>query len=1507
MGGTHSNDCSRKPNTNRKYTLWHKGYLGRPAPFFLCLVLFLSFGFDAMAVTPPLLSNPTVASITETSAILGATIVNDGGAAITSRGTVYLTSSPVTATDNPLAAGGTALGAFSHLRNNLMPQTQYFFAGYAVNATGTGLSPEGNFRTLSNSPTAAVTGFAAAPFSSTQVNLYWNMAGYPATGATATGYIIIRKTGSDPTTTGIVDGVAPASLSLPAGTTLVTAITLGTTISYSNTGLTNATEYHYLIVPFTWDGTNAATYNYYITTPAISIATTANNQTFACDGSALNTNKWSAASASNCVGTGQTNAFVSGSIANFCTTSGTGVFAAINISGITVTDNFTMNTGAGIITNQNSGTAIIDIAANKQLECYGNLFGNMTTARYIKNGDGTLVWAGGTFTGGFTLNSGSLIARGGNAMGLNASGTVTINGGTLAAASNGGSNFFGKFSTLVIGGDFQMGSTIPPALPQLGLSLTCSFFLGNANRVLTLGNTGVMSLNGVIYNTGSNGITFTANSSGLGRFEIVGNANTFSGPININGTGGAAAAEVRIAANGSLGNTTNTININGGRLSTMADTISTTINSTHLIQISNISNNAISVVHSSGTLTFNGVIADLAGFVPGTWAKQGLGTLSLGGISTYTGATSIHSGSLLLTTGNNRLPITTTVTIGQPNPNGALGALVLGGFNQEIAGLTSNTGSNGTTNDNTVTSLTAATLTLGGSGTYTYGDGSNANSGIITGAISIVKAGSGLQTFGDANTYTGTTTISNGELRLNPSVNTTLSGALTMNGGILGTTGIADTRTLTFSSFNLSDNSKFDLSSNNTHTITFTVAGTFAAAKQLVIYGWEGTSGMPGIKGKIFFGNSAAALTPAQLAQIKFNDGTIDAPGAFASSLILSNGEVVPDVFINATPTIVMNVVTTSNYLDGGAISSPPTPYAVSGVIGDPDDPFSTVGIDFTVNDAESAASNLIVTGTSNNEAVVPTSNVIISGSDATRNAIVTPIGVGYATITITVSDGVHTADYLIHYAASAASVNPGITKFLTGASDASTAQPIDNDYMFVGDDQDQELRLYHQHHSGLPIYGNDFSTSLNISMSNPQMDIEASVKVNNRIYWLASHSNDDVDGALRPNRYRLFATDIAGIGANATLSYVGRYDNLRSDLINWDVNNEHGLGANYFGLSASAAAGVLPEAADGSGFNIEGITLSPDNAIAYICFRAPISPVNNRTQALIVPLNNLSSLVNGNPAAGPAIFGAPILLDLGGRGIREIMRNASGQYIIIAGPHDGNDDIRLYAWTGSALDPADLRTADPGALLTEGKIESIINIPDPLLENSVVSLLVDNGSTVFYEDGIAANELPEDHHQKFRLEEVTLGCGTMVYNNSDSGEGSLRDAIACAPEGSVISFVNTLIGSTITLETGEILIDKNLTITGPGLATGLMVSGNNATRVFHIAPGKTLTLKNMSLVHCSSAAPNGGALFVEGNLTLQNIILDDNFEEGITPKAITINSPGGVIEIIGANVQVKQ
>jgi len=1237
---------------------------------------------------------------------------------------------------------------------------------------------------------------------------------------------------------------------------------------------------------------------------------TVNNQTFAGNGSTLNSTSWSAASGSSCDPANQTNAFIDGNNMMFCAANGIGVVPTVSmiISGITADENFTLSgTYTVPITNLNNGIATIDVASGKLLDLSTQQFGNSTSAGYIKNGSGVLAFSGGSYTGGFTLNAGTFISRSGNAFGNNPStGIVTLNAGTIAAASTPPSagSFFGKFSTLIFGGDIQFGITNAPSSINTGMSFTDPMSLGNVLRTLTLGNSGTMFFGGIISNTGANGITFTANSSGLGRFEITNSANTFTGPITLNGTGSAGLAEVRFMENGSLGNAANTININGGRLASIANT-SFTIAGTHSIQVGNTPGTSISV-SNSGTLTYNSPIADLPGSTPGSWSKQGAGILSLGGASTYTGSTTINSGTLLLTTGSNRLPETTTLNLGQTN-SANLGTLDLNGNSQQIAGLNSLSGINPSTSNNIVNSISAATLTFSGSDTYHYGDGTNANSGILTGAIALVKTGSGTQTLGDANTYTGSTTISDGELRFNPSVNTSLSGALSMNGGILGTRGIASTRTLTFSSFSLSNDSKIDISPDSSHTLAFTTTGTFSTNKTTTIFGWQGTSGMPGTKGRIFFGNSAASLTPAQLAQIIFNDGTIEAPGANAPALILSNGEIVPDEFINNAPTIVMNVVSTSDYLDGGLTSSPPSPYALSGTMEDPTDPFSMLGVDFTVNDAETGAASLVVTGSSSNTDVVTDDNIVISGTGATRNAKVIPSGIGYADLSITVSDGSHTATYIIKYAASDPSVHPSSTRFFTDVADASTAQAIDDDYMMVGDDQNQVLRLYNRHNSGLPVKGFDYSSSLGISMTNPEVDIEGSLKSGNRIYWLGSHSNADTDGALRPNRYRLFATDIIGSGASTTLTYVGRYDGLRTDLLAWDAGNGHGLGTNYFGLAASAADGVIPEAPDGSGFNIEGMILAPDNITAYICFRAPIAPASNRTKALVVPVTNLADLVSGNPSTGPATFGAPILLDLDGLGIRDIMRNASGQYLILAGPADGSDNFKYYRWTGNVVDDPEPRSADLASLLAGGSFESLLDIPDPLTSESQIPLLVDNGVMQYYGDGIMAHDLPDDHHKKFRSESIALGCATKVTNANDTGSGSLRDVIECVPENATIHFVNSMMGNTITLTSGEIVIDKNLTISGPGLATDLSISGASLTRIFHVMPGKTLLLKNMSLMNANAPTPYGGAIYVEGNLTLENMLLTNNFEDAFTPKSISINSPGGLIEIIGSNVQIKQ
>ncbi|MEB3295388.1 MAG: ExeM/NucH family extracellular endonuclease [Synechococcales bacterium] len=446
----------------------------------------------------------------------------------------------------------------------------------------------------------------------------------------------------------------------------------------------------------------------------------------------------------------------------------------------------------------------------------------------------------------------------------------------------------------------------------------------------------------------------------------------------------------------------------------------------------------------------------------------------------------------------------------------------------------------------------------------------------------------------------------------------------------------------------------------------------------------------------------------------------------------------------------------------------------VSGVIGDPTDPARTLGIDFAIADGDTDVNSLTVTVASSNPSVVPNANLTLTGTGANRNLKINPVAVGTADITVTVSDGINSNSYVINYAASAGSSTPNTTRFHTGTSDASTAIAIDSGFMFVADDEDQTLRLYDRNDSGLALNSFDFTTALGLTQTTGtpprprEVDIEASTRIGNTIYWMGSHSNSS-GGSDRPNRERIFATTLSGTGAAATLTFSDRYDFLEDDLIAWDNTNGHGLGAGFLGLAASAANGVLPE--QSNGFNIEGLTIAPDGTTAYVAFRAPLENTTLRTKALIVPVLNFNSLVVdgnvGSRAAGSATFGAPIQLDLGGRGIRSIERNNTGQYVIIAGSAGATGDFQLYTWSGQPTDAPILSSVDLNALAAGGSFESIVEVPDNLTSASQIQVLVDNGDNVWYPGAPAigttiSKELPQDNFQKFRSDLIT-NLGTVV------------------------------------------------------------------------------------------------------------------------------------------------
>ena len=93
----------------------------------------------------------------------------------------------------------------------------------------------------------------------------------------------------------------------------------------------------------------------------------------------------------------------------------------------------------------------------------------------------------------------------------------------------------------------------------------------------------------------------------------------------------------------------------------------------------------------------------------------------------------------------------------------------------------------------------------------------------------------------------------------------------------------------------------------------------------------------------------------------------------------------------------------------------------------------------------------------------------------------------------------------------------------------------------------------------------------------------------------------------------------------------------------------------------------------------------------------------------------------------------------------------------------------------------------------------------------------------------------------------IALHAGTItVINTNDSGPGSLRQALADANDGDTITFTIT---GTIGLTTAELLVDKSVTISGPG-ADNLAVNGNAKSRVFYIASGKTVTMSDLTITN---------------------------------------------------------
>lgn len=437
-------------------------------------------------------------------------------------------------------------------------------------------------------------------------------------------------------------------------------------------------------------------------------------------------------------------------------------------------------------------------------------------------------------------------------------------------------------------------------------------------------------------------------------------------------------------------------------------------------------------------------------------------------------------------------------------------------------------------------------------------------------------------------------------------------------------------------------------------------------------------------------------------------------------------------------------------------------PY-VSGVIGDPTDPASTIGVNFVVK-ASQENIPFTVHAISDNPAVLANEHILLTGTDSVRNVKIIPHSVGYAKIYVKLLQENDSAIYQIHYAASDSSTDRMNTIWHTAIADASTALEINDSLFVVADDETNILRMYNRNQSGLHVYTFDASAIAQVSSSDPEMDIEASMRgvlYPSRLYWMASLGNNK-SGKLRPNRNRVFSTDIVDNNDSIVLRGANTFDSLREKMIIWGD-------AQAWNFTASTAVGMIPKRIDG--FNVEGLAVAPDNTTAYVGLRAPLVPEQgkeltdeNRCLAVIVPIENFEEAMNSNNMH-TIVLGKPITMNLGGRSIRSIEKISTNQYVIVAGMFDDQNRAALYLWSGEANDKPELLDTN---LFAQGEIH-----PEGILYGEVqnnrlnVELVSDNGTADYYNDGTEAKSLPLNY-KKFRKDKITLFlCEESIVNDT--------------------------------------------------------------------------------------------------------------------------------------------
>lgn len=264
-----------------------------------------------------------------------------------------------------------------------------------------------------------------------------------------------------------------------------------------------------------------------------------------------------------------------------------------------------------------------------------------------------------------------------------------------------------------------------------------------------------------------------------------------------------------------------------------------------------------------------------------------------------------------------------------------------------------------------------------------------------------------------------------------------------------------------------------------------------------------------------------------------------------------------------------------------------------------------------------------------------------------------------------------------------------GEVKRHEGVCDASAAVFVERGktLFLVANDEDQHetvLRLYDAAGEGPAVAESRLSTAaLQPDEEEPEIDLEGSAWLGDRIFWIGSHSRSK-KGKKRPSRHRLFATRYKDGKAEVTgQPYTSLVKDL-APLLNVELDPKR-----------------PPK--DG-GLSIEGLSAARRDGELLIGLRSPLAG----DCAVLVSLRNAAAIVDQGK---PAKFGPTMLLDLDGRGIRSIDWWPEREcYLLLAGPSgDGGGDYELLRWSGRGGEAPEAIEGLPFELIDGGAPEALL------------------------------------------------------------------------------------------------------------------------------------------------------------------------------------------------------